>query len=168
MNHSDWVVVGRFGRVHGIQGYISVISFTEPRDNLLDYRHWHIDKKNQWQPITIQQPLCQAKAILVRVDGYADRETVAQLTNCDIAVPRDELPALAPNEYYWHELIGMQVIDTAQKTLGTVSEIMATGSNDVLVVVGDKRHLIPYLLDTVVLNIDDVKQQITVDWDPDF
>ena len=108
------------------------------------------------------------KHILTRIEGYAEREDVAGLTNLDIAVRREELPDLDPGEHYWHQLIGMTVMTRDGSVFGTVREIMATGSNDVLVVVGERRYLIPYLPDVVILDVDTLKYQITVDWDLDF
>lgn len=165
---TDWLVVGRFGRPHGIKGFITVVSFTEPRENILDYTHWHIGTNNQWQPINVLQTTVNNKFILAQIEGYTEREQVAQLTNVEIAVKREQLPTLKPDEYYWHELVGMNVVTQQGLTLGTVSEIMATGSNDVLVVLGEGRHLIPFLPDDVILEINPSQRLITVDWDPDF
>lgn len=108
------------------------------------------------------------KFILAEVEGYDSREQVASLTNREIAVNRVQLKKLKPNEFYWHQLIGMTVANTAGVSVGIVDDIMATGSNDVMVVLGERRRLIPYLPGDVVLNIDDIHRVITVDWDLDF
>lgn len=167
-NDSDWVVVGRFGRPHGIKGFITIISFTDPRDNILDYTGWHARINHQWQPLKILHHETTNKSILVQVDGYQERNKVGELTNIDLAVKREQLPTLEEGEYYWHQLEGMQVITKQGTVLGIVKEIMPTGANDVLVVVGEKRHLIPYLLDNSIIHIDDNQRIITVDWDVDF
>ena len=166
--NKDWVVIGRFGRPHGLKGFVSVISFTEPRDNILRYTHWHGCINTQWQPLKLLHLEMNNKFILAQVDGYQDREKSARLTNIDIAVKREQLPVLQPGEYYWDQLIGMQVVNLQDVLLGSVKEILPTGANDVLVVVGEKRHLIPYLMGRNVLEIDDSQRIITVDWDADF
>lgn len=167
-NNSEWLVIGRFGRPHGIKGFITVVSFTEPRENILNYTHWHIGSNDQWQPLNILQTNVNNKLILVQVEGYAEREHVARLTNVEIAVKREQLQPLKSDEYYWHELVGMNVVTQHNIVLGIVSEIMATGSNDVLVVLGERRHLIPFLPKDVILDINPSQRLITVDWDPDF
>lgn len=167
-NSSDWVVVGRFGRPHGIKGLVTVLSFTEPRDNLLDYKHWHVGINNQWQPLTLLETTVNNKFILAKIAGYPEREDVARLTNLDIAVNREQLRALAPGEFYWHELIGMHVVNKEGIALGEVTEVMATGSNDVLIVMGEDRHLIPYLPGDVITEINVNQRRITVDWDSSF
>ncbi|WP_131776473.1 ribosome maturation factor RimM [Legionella impletisoli] len=165
---NDWVIVGRFGRPHGIKGLITVNSFTEPRENILRYTDWHGFINGQWQPLPLTQVEMQNKCILARVEGYAEREQVASLTNVDIGVRSEALPVLPPGEYYWHQLIGLNVVNSQGLHLGLVTEIMPTGSNDVLVVVGQKRHLIPYLPERVILNVDEQNRVITVEWDEDF
>lgn len=108
------------------------------------------------------------KVILAQIEGYREREQVARLTNVEIAVSRTQLPALEPGEYYWHELIGMVVINHQGQVLGNVIEMLPTGANDVLVVQGEKRHLIPYLPGQFVIDVNASRRLITVDWDMDF
>jgi len=167
-NDLAWLVVGRFGRPHGIKGFITVHSFTEPRDNILQYTNWHAVLKQQRQPLDLLQIETNDKGILVQVAGYPEREQVANLTNLDIAVSAVQLPSLQPGDYYWHELIGMEVISAQGSTLGKVIEILSTGSNDVLVIEGIKRHLIPYLPGRFVLEVNKEQKLIKVDWDMDF
>lgn len=167
-DNKDWVIVGRFGRPHGIKGYIAVHSFTDPRQNILSYPDWFVRMKGLWQPLKILNAEEHARSVVVLLEGFLVREKVAELTNLDIAVPAAQLPALEPGEYYWHQLIGMTVVNAKGEELGTVSEIIATGSNDVLVVVGKERHLIPYRHGAVVLDVCKEKQKITVDWDGDY
>lgn len=164
----DWVVIGCFGRAHGIRGQITVHSFTEPRDNMLHYTHWHVWLNKQWQALNIVQIDSREKNILARVEGYADREQVARLTNAKIAIKREQLPVLPKGSYYWHELIGMEVVSLHGFAFGKVIEIIATGANDVLVVEGEKHYLIPYLPGLYVCEVDADKRIITVDWDADF
>ena len=163
------VIVGRFGRTHGIRGNIIIHSFTEPYDNILSYSSsWHVFLNRQWRPIKPLSIKVQSKHIIAQIEGYETLEDVSVLTNIDIAIPRDCLAPLPPGEFYWYELIGMKVNDTKNTTLGCVTEVMSTGSNDVLVVEGEKRHLIPFLLKQFVLSIDKEHGEILVDWDSDF
>ncbi len=167
-NQGNWIIVGRFGRPHGIKGFVTVHSFTEPYDNILRYTDWHAFIQNQWQPLKILNVQMQSKSIVAQVEGYPEREQVARLTNIDIAVCKDQLDKLESGEYYWHQLIGMNVVNTKGEAFGKVSEIIPTGSNDVLVVQGEKRHLVPYLPGQFILDINTSQQLITVDWDMDF
>ncbi len=165
--NEDWVVLGRLGRPHGVKGLITVYSFTEPRENLTNYA-WHVRLKNQWTRLNCLKVEEHTKHLVALIEGYQDREQVAELTNLEIAVKADELPELDAGEYYWHQLIGMTVVNLQGETLGQIIEVMPTGANEVLVVKGDKRYLIPYRYGAVVLEICAKKNQMIVDWDNEF
>ena len=167
-NQANWVVIGRFGRPHGIKGFVTVHSFTDPRDNILGYTNWHAFLNNQWQPIKLLCVEVYSKAIVAQIEGYPERESVARLTNIEIAVHKEQLAELEPGEYYWHQLVGMSVVNQKGDLFGEVIEVMPTGANDVLVVQGEKRHLIPYLPGQFIIEINDSQRVITVDWDLDF
>lgn len=166
--HDDWVILGRFGRVHGLKGAISIVSFTNPRENILDYHDWYIQKQGQWQLIEREKDEITEKHLLTWISGLESREDVASLTNFEIAVPKSMLPELDTGEYYWNELIGMTVVHEDGTVFGPVLELIETGSNDVLIVQGEQRYLIPYLFGEVVLAVDKNKKQITVRWDLDY
>lgn len=171
LESDEKVVVGQFGAPHGVRGWIRVHSFTEPVDNLLDYQPWFIQPKgsDQWQPCPVEKVEFQAKGIVVLLKGIADRNQVALYTQCEIAVPRSLLPALPEGEYYWDDLVGLEVVTDKGVSLGKVDRLFETGSNDVLIVKDDKRERwIPYLMGSAVIAIDAEKKVITVDWDPEF
>jgi len=167
-DEKDWLIVGRFGRPHGLKGYISVYSFTQPNSNILNYSNWVVSDRGSRTPLKVLSYEQHTRFIAVLIEGYEDRNLVSQLTNLEIAVPRESLPELGSGEYYWNQLIGMSVVNIQGETLGTVTDLIATGANDVLVVTGDARYLIPFLLDKVVHNVSLEKKEIIVDWDNSY
>jgi 16S rRNA processing protein RimM len=90
------------------------------------------------------------------------------LIDCDIAVQREQLPALESGEYYWTDLQGLRVVNLEGVELGVVSHLFETGANDVLVVRGERERLIPYTTGEAIQEVDLDHGQITVDWDPEF
>ena len=108
------------------------------------------------------------KGLVAMLEGWENREAGRSLLGVQIAVDRSQLPALAPGEYYWADLIGLRVVNRNAVELGRVDSLMETGSNDVLVVRDDRERLIPYVPGDVVLDIDLASGLIRVDWDPDF
>jgi 16S rRNA processing protein RimM len=164
----EWVVLGTFGRPQGVKGLIRVVSFTEPRENILDYPAWFIQKHDVWYEVEREHDTVTSKHLLTQVKGYSTREQLAELTNTFIAVPQKKLPLLDEGTFYWHQLVGMRVIHETGEELGVVDSVFATGSNDVLVVLGDKRRLIPYLLGDIIQEVNKERREITVCWDLDF
>jgi 16S rRNA processing protein RimM len=164
----DLINVGRIGRAHGVQGWVNVISFTEPKENILSYSPWQLRWQNNWKTISVESSRILADSIIVKLSGCNDRDLAKAYTDCDIAIgPEQRLP-LNVGEYYWTDLIGLTVINQDGVTLGQVMDLMETGSNDVLIVKGKKEHLIPYLPKDFVVDIDLNTKIIQVIWDPDF
>lgn len=169
INEEQIVVVGRFGSPHGIKGMVKVFSFTKPSENILQYQPWLVKKGRTWQTMTFKHAENRSKFIVVNMDGYLDRTSCEELTNCEIGVNRQQLPELEDNEFYWKDLEGLEVENKQQEHLGKVSHLFETGSNDVLVVEGGKkRYLIPFLMNEVVIEVDIKNAKIIVDWDPEF
>ncbi|MCL5261655.1 MAG: ribosome maturation factor RimM [Gammaproteobacteria bacterium] len=164
---SNYLIVGRFGSAYGTQGWIKVYSFTHPAENILTYADWFIESGNAWTQLKLEKRSVLGKNILVKISGFDTPETVKRYTNFNIAVTRDSLPKLNPNEYYWADLQGLHVINQEGIDLGVVSEFLATGANDVMVVIGEKRRLIPYIND-VVREVRLEKKIILVDWGVDY
>ncbi len=86
----------------------------------------------------------------------------------EIAIARAQLPDAAPGEYYWADLVGLEVVTLEGRHLGRVDHLMETGAHDVLVVKGEQTVLIPYVPEQVVLEVDLEAGRMQVDWDPDY
>lgn len=168
-SHSRLVVIGRLGRVHGVQGWLNVISYTQPPENIHHYLPWQIHIQGQWQHLSVDGIQQRDQQILVRFIDYTQRETAQQLTNCEIGIRREQLPALPESEYYWTDLLGLQVLNQAQQELGIIEDFYETGANDVIIVKhGNQQHWIPYLPNSVVKSINLQQGFMLVDWEPDF
>lgn len=164
----ELVLLGRISGLYGVRGWVRVFSYTEPRENILAYRHWLVRRGAQWTPVTVAEGRRHGKGIVVRLEGCTDRDAAAGWLESEIAVPRSALPPLAPGEYYWTDLQGMEVETVQGEVLGSVDFLLHTAANDVLVVKGERERLIPFLQGQVVLEVDPESRRIVVDWDPDF
>jgi 16S rRNA processing protein RimM len=161
--------------LHGVRGWVKVISYTEPRAALLDYKECVVGKPGAWAPATLAEGRMQGKTLLVRLEGTHDRDAAARHVGADIAVARDRLPETAPGEYYWADLEGLQVRHRDGRILGRVAYLLATGAHDVIVVQGDngadgaggREVLIPFVPGQYVRHVDLDRAVIDVDWEWD-
>lgn len=119
----------------------------------------------------------QGDGVVAQLAGINDRDAAAALVGAEIEVDRAALgPALRgeaaepglPGEFFWVDLQGMEVRTRDGASLGVVDHLFETGANDVMVVVGADRRLIPFLYGSVVQAVDGDRRVITVDWDPDY
>lgn len=165
---SSKIAVGKFGAPHGVRGWLKVYSYTEPASNILNYHPWMIETNHGWQQVEVLESKPLGTAWVVQIKGCEDREKARDYTNCIIAVDRDQLPPLPKGEYYWADLIGLEVINEKGLSLGKISRFIETGANDVMVVSGEKEHWLPYLIGDVIKTIDLKTGKIEVNWDEEF
>src|SRR5699024_8188144 len=149
----------------GVRGWVRVYSYTRPVDGLIRYERWFLDHFAQegchdaWRPLRVVAAKRHGKALVAQLavpDGrvLADRDIAAGLLGADVAVARSDMPVLPPGEYYWHDLIGLEVANRAAESLGQVTGMMETGANDVLVVKGERERLIPFVPGVIVDHVD--------------
>ena len=169
--------IGRISGVFGVRGWVKVYSYTSPRVNVVRYSPWFLrqDGKESTRQVLVGQ--AHGDGVVASLEGINDRDAAAALVGAEIEVDRATLgPALrgeaggsgSPGEFFWVDLQGMEVQTQAGTSLGVVDHLFETGANDVMVVVGAGRHLIPFLYGSVVRAVDGDRRVITVDWDPDF
>ena len=169
------VTLGKVGAVYGIKGWLKIHSFTDEPEAILDYFPWSLKLGNKFQSVEITDWRKHNNGLVVKVAGIDDRDIAQALVGSEILVSESVLPDLPEGEFYWRDLIGMTVVTPQCYDLGTVSDIMETGANDVLVVkanlkdgFGKKERLIPYLFEQVVESVSIENKQICVDWEPGF
>ncbi|MBE2897553.1 ribosome maturation factor RimM [Pasteurellaceae bacterium TAE3-ERU1] len=174
MNKQNITTVGKLGSTYGIRGWLRLYSSTEQIESIFDYQPWHLLIQGTWQPTELESWRYHKNDLIVKLKGIDDRETAQRLTNAQIGVDADNFPPLEEG-YYWHDLIGCQMVNLQGYQLGCVTAMMETGSNDVFVVkanVNDafdkQERLIPYLEQTVVKRVDLTTKTIEVDWDAGF
>ena len=169
----DLVVLGKIVSVYGIRGEVKVYSYTDPLDNLLDYRHWTLTRDGEVRQVELASGRLHNKVLTAKIKGLDDREEARGYAGFLICVPRSLLPALQEDEFYWYQLEGLRVVNQAGQLLGTVDHLLETGANDVLVVkpcagsVDDRERLLPYT-EQCVLKVDLPAGEMRVDWDVDF
>ena len=166
----ELVIIGRFGRPIGIKGQIKFYVYSREPETVAQYQPWKIKTTaNNWEIIKPISITLKDKFLVVLLDGISDRNAAEKLTNMEVVVTRSQLPMLSEGEYYWQDLIGLKVINHNQKPLGKVIQLLETGANDVLVVeADDNKHLIPFILEQYILNIDLKSGEIMVHWDEDY
>jgi len=105
--------------------------------------------------------------VVAKLAGYDDRDQAGQLIGAEIAIRLEQLPPLKKGEYYWAQLVGLEVVNLAGERLGKVDHLFDTGANDVMVVRNGRERWLPATAD-VIREVDLEAGVIRVDWDADF
>lgn len=176
--------MGKIVGVWGVKGWVKLHSYTRNRADIANYPRWWLQSKNG-APTLYEVLECreQGRGIVANLRGIDDRDQAMLLNGQQIFVEQSDLPELPDGEYYWQQLIGLQVSNREGLLIGEITSIMETGAHDVLVVErsnssGDnttnedlnkssQEVLIPYNEQTVV-EVDLAANSMLVDWDPAF
>ena len=168
------IEMGKFGAVYGIKGWLKVHSYTDDAESIFEYKPLLMESKGQFQEVIITDWKRHSNGFVAKVAGFDVREEAQALVGAALFVDSSHLPVLE-DDFYWRDLVGCQVKTDKGYHLGVVSEMMETGSNDVLVVkansndaFGQKERLIPFIEERVISNVDITSKLITVNWEPDF
>lgn len=177
---ADAVEVGRILDAWGIQGWFKVQPYSASPEALSSCKRWWLlpperAPKPVWPgavALNIRQARAHTDAVVASAADITDRDAALGLKGARIFIPRSAFPAPAEGEYYWVDLIGLTVVNREGLVLGQVSDLLATGPQQVLVVghqeAGKARErLIPFV-DAYVDEVDLPARQIRVDWQPDY
>jgi 16S rRNA processing protein RimM len=146
----DYVVMGRVVAPYAVRGWIKLQTFTEYLDSLLDYPVWRIGKDGDWRDYRVLDGKVHGQYLMASLEEVGDRSAAEALMGLDVAVLREEMPEAEEDEYYWDDLIGLDVVNLAGEALGRVEGLLETGANDVLQVRdGETERLLPFV-DAVV------------------
>jgi 16S rRNA processing protein RimM len=162
------VTLGRISGLYGVNGWVKVHSYTEPRDNIVRFSVWFLEQGGQQHRVDVETGRAQGKNVVAKLRGIDDRDAAQQWVGAGITVQRQALPPCGPGEYYWVDLEGLAVRNTAGELLGEVDHLMSTGANDVIVLRGGAEQMIPFVMPSVVQSVDLEGGVIVVDWEPDF
>jgi 16S rRNA processing protein RimM len=164
----DQVIVGKISGIYGVSGWVRIISYTRPVTNIFLYSPWLIGQGEQQRSIELVEGRVQGKGLVAHLRDMDDRDLARSYIGKQIAIYRRQMPELPSGEYYWRDLINLDVLNLDGVKLGKVTEILETGANDVLVIHGERRHLVPLMMGRYVTDIDTSIGRITVDWDPEY
>lgn len=174
---SDLITVGKVIGVFGIKGWLKIKSFTEPPENIVNYSPLWLKTRHGLKEIDIQEYQFRPQGLILHIRGIDDRDAAEDLGRVELAVREHQLAELEEGDFYWHQLLGLNVIScfgSSEYLLGTVNDLLETGANDVLVVqpsyesMDDRERLVPLVMDTYIKKVDLETKTIWVEWDPAF
>ena len=145
-----YLAVGKLRKPHGVAGEIVFEVITDFPERLLAGRQLFVG--DEYNLLTFKNVRSFGELYLVKIDGIDDRDTAGEYRNQYVYVDAQDSPELPDGEYYHHQLIGLSVVDDNGKELGTLTEILETGANDVYVISTPQEEeiLVPALSSTIL------------------
>ncbi|MCB1909187.1 MAG: ribosome maturation factor RimM [Rhodocyclaceae bacterium] len=167
------IVLGRIVAPFGVKGWVRVHPFGDDPLGWRRMSHWWISADDRadddgWRALRLKACRMHGNGLIAAFDGVDDRSAAEQLDKQFVGAPRDAMPQPADDEYYWADLIGLEVRNKAGCQLGTVAGLLETGAHDVLQVRdGDEERLIPFV-GAYVIEVDLAGGRLTADWEADW
>lgn len=170
---ADIVVLGKIVGPYGVHGAVRVHPFADDPQVWARLPHWWVGRENDAPALWRQSKLTRCKlhneTLIAELDCIPDRNTSEAMQGMFVGVPRSALPAAGKDEYYWADLIGLDVVNSKDQSLGRVLGLIETPANHVLRI-GDgesAERLLPFV-EAVVLDVDLPAHRIRVEWEADW
>lgn len=165
------IVLGRIVAAYGIKGWVRVRPFGDDPQAWCDMPQWWLGcapDGTEWTPGVPTAVRFQGHDLVAKLAGIDDRNAAERLDGLYVAAPREALPATAEQEYYWADLVGLDVVNEQDEALGRIDSLLETGANAVLVVKdGEEQRLLPFVAQ-VVKSVDVEARQVRVAWGKDW
>ncbi len=151
-----YVPVGRVTSTHGIKGEVKFQYYNDEKGVFYEYTSFLVkNENNSWVTFEPTEKRFYKGFFYLKFKGFDSPEAALPLINKEFFVKEEQLPPLDDGEYYEYQLIGLKVIDQGDIVVGTVTEIMHTGAQGLLVVRGEKEILIPMVEEFITeINLD--------------
>jgi 16S rRNA processing protein RimM len=166
----DLAQVGFVFGAYGVAGWVRIRPFSEDADALLKVKTWWLDKPAM-HDVDIQQVKLHGGDVVARLVGVTDRNVAESLKGAAVFIPQSRFPALSDDEFYWADLIGLEVENLQGEHLGKVTDMMSNGPQSILRVtpgeVEAQERLIPFV-DAYINKVDKEAGKIIVDWGLDY
>jgi 16S rRNA processing protein RimM len=164
MGERAYITVGKIVGTHGIRGNLKVLSYADSVDVFAPGKTLVFSRDGKLRDrYSVASSRPHKGVVLVAIDGISTIDEAEEWIGCEVCVERASLPPLEEGDYYWFQIIGMEVTTTDHRPLGRVEAIFPTGSNDVYVVRDGKKEILIPAIDSVVIHIDLHNRTITVD-----
>jgi 16S rRNA processing protein RimM len=151
----DLFIVGEIVKTRGLRGCLKVLSYVETKNAFLKLEFVYIEKNaGQNSRFGLKKIDVSGNFLFLELDGITDVESASNLIGCKILLPRDILEELPAGEYYWHDIIGLDVYTEEGKYIGKIESVIPTGSNDVYVCRGEEREILLPAIADVIRQID--------------
>lgn len=149
------ITIGRVVKTHGVKGEVKIEPLTDHPGRFEKLqRVFLVPPKGKQKECTVRGVRYLNDAPLLQLEGYDTPEQARELNGWLVQLPEEEAVPLPEGQYYWFELIGMDVESEAGERLGKIVDIFETGSNDIYVMKAGKREIYLPATKEVVRQVD--------------
>ena len=176
---ADAIEVGRIADAWGVKGWFRVLPHSADPQALFSTKRWYLQPSERGAKtfsgtvlLRVRESKEHSDSVVARADGVEDRSAAELLRGARVFVPRSSFPTAGADEFYWVDLLGLDVVNREGLALGRVKELLSTGPQTVLVIEYQEEgqpleRMIPFVA-AYVDGVDLPARRITVDWQADY
>ena len=176
---ADAVEVGRIADAWGIKGWFKVLAYSADPEALFSSKRWYLQPAERGPKtfagtvkLAIREAKVHSDTVVASAQDVDDRTAAEALKGARIFIPRSSFPTAATDEFYWVDLLGLDVVNREGVALGQIRDLLSTGPQTVLVMEYTEdgktlERMIPFV-SQFVDGVDLPGRRITVDWQPDY
>jgi 16S rRNA processing protein RimM len=162
LQDSEKIFIAKIQAHQGLNGWLKIYSYSESIEKFSKYKYFFVLNNKKYIRLDVEDSLIN-KSIKIKFKNFNSREDSNDYIGKDIYISEDQLDKLKENQFYWNDLIGLNVYLDNEEKIGVVADMIETGSNDVLVIKGDNEILIPYIFGESVKNVIIEENKIIID-----
>jgi 16S rRNA processing protein RimM len=131
-SNDPWsLLIGEITAPLGLKGEVKVFPHTDFPERFDDLRDVGVRQGETMRVVRVERSNRVGKRISLKLEGVETVESAEALRGAHLVVPLSQAVPLEEDEYYYHELMGLEVVTTAGESLGRITAIIPTGANDV-------------------------------------
>lgn len=148
----QFVLVGTIAKPHGLRGELKLNCFSAESETIREHdRYVLVDGQGDLSvPLEVENCRLQGKTVIVKLEGIDNRNSAETLFGKGVLVYKSDLPALAENEYYWYQFIGLKVMTDGDVSIGRVKAIFNNGAQDIMVIRNQHKELLIPIIEGVI------------------
>ena len=159
----DLFVIGEIVKTRGLRGCLKVLCYVEINNTFVELEFVYIEiSSGQKSRFVLRKIDVSGKILFIELEGIPDVESAQALVGCKVFLPESMQEKLPEGEYYWREIIGLDVYNEEGKYIGRIESVFPTGSNDVYVCKGEEKEMLLPAIAEVIRQIDLNRRVMTV------
>jgi len=140
----SYIAVGKIAQPYGLQGYVKIFAYSEIPERFFDLKTVYIESDFGMRGLIVEDVQLHNQVVVLKLQGIDSREMAQTLTMQEVWVPEDQKIELPEDDYFIHDLLGLQVFDVDGLFVGELVDVLQGGGNDVYQVQkGEAEILIP-------------------------
>jgi 16S rRNA processing protein RimM len=154
MTKDDCYELGRITKIHGLKGEVQVLLDVDDPFEYDEMDSVLLEREGVLVPYFIDAINVQANRVIVKFEEVDTVEQAAQIVNAPLWLPLDNLPELEGDQFYYHEVVGFQIVDEQAGALGTIQEIATMATQDLIVMQYQGKEVLIPVTDDILGTLD--------------